>query len=605
MFKKKRNNFKIDRYYKRLLIGVGALLLVFILIAVTRQNDPDVKVINFSNGISFFFKKEPKREFTKVDSHVSLEVVDEGYNIYVPTSGSAGYQYGPSILMNDDGSLDAWFSSPGNNSSEWDWIIYRHSDDGINWSNDKVVLQPTGDSYDHYSVCDPGVIYFNGYYYLGYTSTLVATDNGINNNVYVARSENPDGPYEKWNGEGWGGSPKPIIYYDESNDQWGAGEVSFVIKDDILYCYYSWHCEHGTYTKVSIAPLTENWPSELNYQGIACEYEYGQDSCDVVYVEEANKFVSFAISDRFSKNSGIVIYESEDGVDFYMTDIIHTNVASYAHNMGITKRLDGHIKQNDEISVAYAYSNRKKSTGIWATRFQNANLIVYQSKQPEQKDKGGDSIVYDDCYSRKANNYIIGISAEPRTINIEVGSSKYINTFAYRRSRSKVSADDLVYEYDDEYVEINGDKLTALKVGQSEVVIYYDDFYTTLTVNIHKENYLNDPEINYIDEFEPVEDNIVLHLNDDNYHTVQIRTFIKFRDGSWGEAYNDFTSKHPRYKAMIPAEEYYIKYDVDDDSIIDIDEESGIIEAKNIGETYVHVYLQDDVDYDLKVSVTD
>ena len=38
---------------------------------------------------------------------------------------------------------------------------------------------------------------------------------GLCNQLYVARSKNPNGPFEKWNGNGWGGDPAPIIYYDE------------------------------------------------------------------------------------------------------------------------------------------------------------------------------------------------------------------------------------------------------------------------------------------------------------------------------------------------------------------------------------------------------
>ena len=608
MFKfKKKHNYKIDRYYQRLLIGVGILLVILIVLIVTRNNDDTYSIIDLNGGINLFndkYNKEPQRDYDVIDDHVSIKVLDEGYNIYAPASGSSGYQYGPSILINDDGSLDAFFSTPGNNSSEWDWIVYRHSDDGLNWSKDKVVLQPTGNSYDHYSICDPGVIYFDGYYYLGYTSTIVATDNGINNNVFVARSKNPDGPYEKWNGNGWGGKPKPIIYYNEDAKQWGAGEVSFVVKDDTLYCYYSWHCEHGTYTKVSTAPIGENWPSELEYQGIANIYKDGQDSCDVVYLEDVDKFVMFAVSERFSNNSGIIIYESNDGIEFSKSDIVHTNVAKFAHNMGITKHLDGHIKEDDDLSIVYAYSNRKNSTGIWATRLQNIELIVYQSKKPKKCDKDGEPTLYNDVSSRKANNYVIGISAEPRSINIEEGSSKYLNVFAYQRNRSKYEISDLSFEYDDEYIEMNGNLITGLKEGESEIKIYSGEFYTTATVIVHKDGYLEDEKRNYIDIFDPVEETIVLHLNDDNYHSVQIRTYVEFRNGKWGEAYNDFTSSHPKYPSMIPAEEYYIDYHSDNKNIVDVSDD-GILEPRSAGTANVEVVLYDDVKYDLTVTVVD
>lgn len=604
---KRKSTYKIDKYYGRLLIIVIGLLVTLIVVILVRDEKEELPIFDFDNDlylISSKYNREVKKEYDEVETHVSLEVLDQGYNIYAPNSGQAGYQYGPSILINEDGSLDAWFSTPGNNSSEWDWIVYRHSDDGLNWSKDKVVLQPTGDSMDHYSVCDPGVIYFDGYYYLGYTSTLVSTDNGINNNVFVARSKNPDGPFEKWDGEGWGGNPKPIVYYNESNDFWGAGEISFVVVDDTLYCYYSWHCEHGSYTRVSTAPLSENWPSELKYEGVATVYRNGQDSCDVFYIEDTQKFVSVAIAYRFTENSGIIVSESDDGIDFDRSDFIYTNVAKYAHNMGITKHLNGHVKSDEDLAIAYAYSSRKNSTGIWATRFQPISLIVYESKKPIEQDKDGSPVLYNDYYSNKQNNYVIGIGASPRTINMSINETKNVNPLLYKRTRSKSSIDNVTYEYDENIIQMKGNKIIPVSVGQTIVTMYYDEYYSTFKVIVHDENYYNDPKSDYIVRFEPVEENIVLHLNDDNYHSVQIRSYVEFKNGKWTEGFNDYTYKHPKYPSNFPAEEYLIKYEAKDDDIVYVSNE-GIIEPKKIGTTTIKVELYDDVYYEISVTVTD
>ena len=60
----------------------------------------------------------------------------------------------------------------------------------------------------------------------------------------------PPRPFERWCGNGWGeagpdgvrwlGKPAPVIYYDEDWHNWGAGEFSFVVKDTVLYIYYTW-----------------------------------------------------------------------------------------------------------------------------------------------------------------------------------------------------------------------------------------------------------------------------------------------------------------------------------------------------------------------------
>ena len=54
-----------------------------------------------------------------------------------------------------------------------------------------IALSPTPESHDHMWTCDPGVIKFGGYYYIGYTTT--ADERGVDNDVCIARSKTPDG----------------------------------------------------------------------------------------------------------------------------------------------------------------------------------------------------------------------------------------------------------------------------------------------------------------------------------------------------------------------------------------------------------------------------
>jgi len=300
-----------------------------------------------------------------------IEIIDEGYDIYVPSG--KGYRYGPSIIYYEDGSMDAWFASNGNSGSEWDWITYRHFD-GEDWSSEKVVLRPSVGTKDHYSVCDPGVIYFDGYYYLGYTSTENATYGGVENNIYVARSENPDGPFEKWNGEGWGGNPMPIVSYLDADLNWGAGEISFVIVHDKLYCYYTWINEEGSFTKLSTAPLEENWPANLKGKGNVIYKVNGQGSVDVAYNDEFEKFIAVCTEYSFQEISTLAVYESDDGKTFIQVDALE-GIEEYAHNLGISKKPDGHIDVDDELIIGYAYSKQAGDPwGKWSTKIQSVRL---------------------------------------------------------------------------------------------------------------------------------------------------------------------------------------------------------------------------------------
>ena len=369
-----KTNMKKNKSILFNILIVCLLCLIIFLIVADKNESNQQFVFDFHKlSIKNIFYKENVIDYSKIQPQLTYEIVDDGYDIYVPSR--AGYRYGPSIIYYEDGSMDAWFASNGNNSTEWDWITYRHYD-GENWSDEKIVLRPTKRSRDHYSACDPGVIYFNGYYYLGYTSTENETKGGVENNLFVARSLNPDGPFEKWNGEGWGGKPKPIIEYQENDEGWGIGEVSFVIVDDRLYCYYTYiDGQNNFYTKLAISNLVDDWPLYMQDQGSVITRVNSQGSFDFVYNDLFNKFIGFCIEGSFDKNSSIAIYESDNGIDFIQTQTIKTNVSDYAHNIGVSKMIDGHINIDDDLCIGYAYSKGKISVwGRWASKIQSIKI---------------------------------------------------------------------------------------------------------------------------------------------------------------------------------------------------------------------------------------
>ncbi len=296
--------------------------------------------------------------------HLKIEAVDEGQIVFY--SYEDYYRYGPSIMEYEDGSMDVWFSSPGNNGSQWDWITYRHSDDGENWGYEQVVLRPTPGSWDQCSVCDPAVIYFNGYYYLAYTGTYDYDAEGMNNSLFVARSEYPDGPFEKWNGIGWGGDPEPIIAFEGDPSDWGIGEPSFVIYGEDLYIYYSSIDAKGHYISLSKADLVDDWPNTIRFKSRTLAREH-IDSLDVVYDEDTDMFLGFTVYMRMADVSRIVVYGSGNGKNFEKLDTTKDYIEDYAHNMGIAKSPEGHIHSDREVLIGYAYG---EDWGRWNTRFQ-------------------------------------------------------------------------------------------------------------------------------------------------------------------------------------------------------------------------------------------
>ncbi len=569
----------------------------------TAEPEPTVDPRLFTDGLE---KVEPKH-----DQHVTMKTTDEGYDVFAPLEGKWGYRYGPSIMYYPDGSADAWFATPGT-SGEWDWFTYKHSDDGgKTWSKEIVCMRPTPDSMDHYSVCDPGVIYFGGYYYLGYTSTIVSTGGGINNNIFVGRSRNPEGPYEKWNGTGWGGDPQPIVYFDEAATAWGAGEISFVVVDGTLYCYYTWTCPDGNFTKVSTAPATEDWPAHMTYRGFAYTKDSSQDSCDVVYIEDIGKFVAFSTFNRFSANAGIALFESDDGIKFTKADIIRTGVAQFCHNMGISKRPDGHVKLSDKLFIGYGYSDgRQDNWGKWATRFQGVELSYYEGDVKSSDSKGRGTLLKDYFWKAPDEFWPINVGVLPQIVQVRLGDGTYkIPAYWYDTNLgrheitdpSKVTFDG----YDTNVISIDGLTATLKAVGKTEVTIHYEGLSQTFKFYVRPDDFTigaNNPDVA---TFRPVNDDITVYLKDGGRkHKVQIRGFVIFTDETWGEAYNDKTKSHPDHPAMVDSgiEKYLMTFEVENTDVCTVNK-TGIINPKSVGTTNVKVTIGGGQSFTVKVTV--
>ena len=288
-----------------------------------------------------------------------------GWNIF-DNGGAYNYRYGPSIIINTNGSIDMWTAAPGS-GGQWDCIRHKNSTNGgVSWGSETVVLTGTSGKADGKSVCDPGVFKYGSYYYIGYTG--IAGDEASNNNhVFVARSTSPTGSYQKWNGSGWGGDPQPFITYTGSLSHWGAGEPSFVVKDGTLYIYYTWSLAAGAVweTRVATASISNaNWPGSLTYRGTAISRGNGEASTDIKYIDGMGKFIGVAERNRLQASSYIVFYESANGLNFTLSNTLTDYIMPYSHNSGISGRCDGHLKLEDKNFIAYAYGS---TWGRWST----------------------------------------------------------------------------------------------------------------------------------------------------------------------------------------------------------------------------------------------
>ena len=265
-----------------------------------------------------------------------------------------------------------WTEEKTTGETFWDQASYQRSTDGgRTWSEEVMTLKPTEFSSDHFSVCDPGVAYWNGYYYIGYTST---ENPGMTENyAYVARGQNPDGPWEKWNGNGWGGDPEPVVVFDGTPTQFGAGEPSIVVLDDTIYFYYSW-CDGSVTTRVATASTNDpNWPGNLVHHGTAIDKSGvdGADHSDVKYREDIGKFQAINTASRMTANGYIMLWQSDDGLKFEKIAEIRDNIMPGCHNCGWSGDRQGHIRSGQQQYIAYAYGIG--TWGVWNTRWAKIN----------------------------------------------------------------------------------------------------------------------------------------------------------------------------------------------------------------------------------------
>ncbi len=508
-----------------------------------------------------------------------LTLVDEGYDIYqLPGNGNGGWRYGPSYIYHGDGRVDAYFAS-GGDGGEWDRITHRSStDDGQTWGPEKIVVYPTPNSMDGNSCCDPDVVYFDGYYYLGYTSTL--NDGGYCNNVFVARSESPDGPFEKWNGSGWGGAPVPIAYFEQSYGYWGIGEPAFVELNGTLYIYYSYSTPMKNYIMHATADATnENWPATMEFHGAIME-KY-TDSWDVKYMEDWGTFIGVTKASFDSVGDYIAVYESPDGKNFTLVDAVRENTCPGMFSMGLSSRPNGHINSAEDaehLRIAYAYGN--SGWAAWNTRFHVVTLT---------QSNGND---LDAERSKDALN--VGITREEEPFGweewtmIRTKKDLFIMTVGDRQSMSLFFRDRYVNgkdaslrdhgitvtDYDESVVEFNNGRMIAKSVGETTVTLRYKELTHIFRVVVVETEAERDAIVDTV-TVTPTVSAYTIYLGERSIYRPQLRVRITKGDGTVRELYvNDG-----------PNELTFSGYD---ESIIAVNEK-GVVTARAAGTTEVTV----------------
>ena len=151
--------------------------------------------------------------------------------------------------------------------------------------------------------------------------------------------------------------------------------------------------------------------------------------------------------------------------------------------------------------------------------------------------------------------------------------------------------------FDANIVSFEGFNMKLLAVGETEVTAHYEGVSQTFKVHVK--------EAGAKISFRAVEETMTVYLKDGGKrHKPQIRGFVVFEDGSWGEAYNDKSSSHPDYPAMVDAgqKKYLMTFDVADETVCKVSKR-GIITPKEVGQTTVTVTIGDTHSFTVTVIV--
>lgn len=441
-----------------------------------------------------------------INRYLTAETAASGSDVYLPER-EGGYRSSPSVIRNKDGSLDAWFAAPDANGTA-EWIVYsRSEDEGKTWADFKCVLQPTAGSLDNGTVSQPSVIKLGKYYYLGYTSATAIDEytEDTGNYCFVARSENPDGPYEKWNGSGWGGFPVPVIYFDGPYDCPGAGNLSFVELDGTLFIYYSWISADRdgktiSQLRISTARAEDpDWPQSIRNEQIAQKESGTVIGYDVKYVEKFGKFVAIGVDESGSETSVLSVLESNDGIDFRNTDVINQNILPYIDSVGIAGSINGHIRYDIPVYLFYAYSVTPAVSNSLGMRISEITFSLSDQPgseedpryltaefNPETIEKEDPTVmaVYPDIGFQ---SYVVG---ESRAIALSTMDETHMSSYFTLEEIERVEFRD----YDETIISFSGTQCMPLRPGKTEVTAWLDDNYTKFTVNV-SENRQNLPDI--------------------------------------------------------------------------------------------------------------
>jgi len=275
------------------------------------------------------------------------------FNIVHALNGGFSYAYAPSIIVKD-GTYHVFFCSMALLIPTWDAIRYTTSTEGKTWSTPQIMMLPSFDNGMDMAACDPSLVFYQGFYYLYYSSAMTTAPQTFQTVIRVARSVNIDGPYATYTQRGtWEvGPPDPqIIIYPmqiqtTNPPGYGAGQQSVIVQNGKLMMWYTddslfvaGQPNLQTFMLESTDPVT--WTPDPSH----ATNLINQASIDIKYDPSHKEFVMVKVENEFTSTAYLGSAISSDGINWSapQTVIPPSEFPVYTHDPGMAGDETGNI----------------------------------------------------------------------------------------------------------------------------------------------------------------------------------------------------------------------------------------------------------------------
>ncbi|MEK7599206.1 MAG: hypothetical protein AAB474_02005 [Patescibacteria group bacterium] len=344
------------------------------------------------------------------------------------------YDYGPSII-NDGGIYRMYWCSAriGGGDSIW----YAQSSDGVNWSDLRVILNPTPNSEEtdfnaDGHICDPSVVKTGGIYYLYYTA---ASFSGKNNRIFLAKST--DGV--NWIKYPSNSNPKPVIQNTIRSQGYGIGQSAVFFLNNKFYHYFTNTDLNGEMLAFSTDGI--NWTIQNNNQPVFTTTNFVP-----VYLKDYNVF--FAVYGHNELNHNDLYYSfSKDGITWNSKTFSDSPKIAVGgnrgsiHNAGILTDIAGNVSGSSFLvyygagDAGTVQNGGFTNAASWNIDITRINFSVplkpgtiqgFKLKMPGNlaaTPPGGETVRLDGGSPTAANPYFFtGVSAGTHTVSVSVPS---------------------------------------------------------------------------------------------------------------------------------------------------------------------------------------